>query len=545
MMQRPGSVSRVIAAAVAAALVLSAPSGGWAQAPAGQQGAQIAVQAPQAVPVQRITLPLGKSAVVDLPVDARDVVISDPTVADAVMRTSRRAFILGSKNGETNIFFLDGAGRQILTLEVRVARDTSELDALIQRFAPDARVTAEGVGDSIILSGNVPTNGDADRILRVAQQYAGGADKVVNMMNVLAGDTVYLRVRVVEMQRTVIKQLGVNLNTSNILNQLLPDDWGLRFATANGFAVNGNFLGGTSIDASWARNFIRPIALSYLSGPQAALLPSVPYAGAGGYSSTIDPNTGIETRVFPPGELVSDRRTDASVQALERVGLARTLAEPVLTAVSGSSATFLAGGEFPVPVSQEGSRISVEFKPFGVGLGFTPVVLGPNRISLKVSTEVSEISSAASFRQPDTVIRNSAGLVTDTIRGLSIPGVSTRKAETTLELPSGRSMIMAGLIQSQTRQAIEGVPGLKDLPVLGNLFRSRDFANNETELVIIITPYLVQSAAPGDLQTPGDGYAAASDGNALLLGRLNRIVRPDSAGRTPGRYQGPIGHVTR
>jgi pilus assembly protein CpaC len=545
MMQRPGSVSRVIAAAVAAALVLSVPSGGWAQAPASHSGVQIAVQAPQAAPVQRITLPLGKSAVVDLPVDARDVVISDPTVADAVMRTSRRAFILGSKNGETNIFFLDGAGRQILTLEVRVARDTSELDALIQRFAPDARVNAEAVGESIILSGNVPNNADADRILRVAQQYAGGADKVVNMMNVLAGDTVYLRVRVVEMQRTVIKQLGVNLNSSNILNQLLPDDWGLRFATANGFAVNGNFLGGTSVDATWATNFIRPLSYSYLSGPQAALLPSVPFAGAGGYSRTIDPNTGIITENFPPGELVTNERTDAGVQALERVGLARTLAEPVLTAVSGSSATFLAGGEFPVPVAQEGSRISVEFKPFGVGLGFTPVVLGPNRISLKVSTEVSEISTAASFRQPDTVIRNSAGLVTDTIRGLSIPGVSTRKAETTLELPSGRSMIMAGLIQSQTRQAIEGVPGLKDLPVLGNLFRSRDFANNETELVIIITPYLVQSAAPGDLQTPGDGYAAASDANSLLLGRLNRIVRPGSTAQPPGRYQGPIGHVTR
>lgn len=544
MMKRSDSFRRSCArtVALASALALVLPPGGFAFAQAPGQ-AQVTIQsAGAASPVQRVTLPLGKSAVVDLPVDARDVVISNPEVADAVMRTSRRAFVLGVKNGETNIFFLDAAGRQILTLEVRVSRDTGELDSLIQRFAPNARVTAEAVGDSIILSGNVPTAAEADRILRVAQQYAGGADKVVNMMSILAGDQVYLRVRIIEMQRTVIKQLGINLTSSNILNQLLPDDWGLRFATANGFAVNGNFLGGTSVDATWATNFIRPQSYSYLSGPQASLLPSVPFAGAGGYSRTVDANGRI-SEVFPPGELVTEERTDASIQALERVGLARTLAEPVLTATSGESASFLAGGEFPVPVAQEGSRISVEFKPFGVGLGFTPVVLSPDRILLKISTEVSEISTAASFRQPDTVIRNSAGLVTDTIRGLSIPGISVRRAETTLELPSGRSMIMAGLIQSQTRQAIEGLPGLKDLPVLGNLFRSRDFANNETELVIIITPYLVQSVAPDQLQSPADGYAPASDPNALLMGRLNRAARPGSTTLPPGRYRAPIGHA--
>ena len=534
------SCARTVALASALAIVL--PPGGFAFAQAPGQ-AQVTIQsAGAASPVQRVTLPLGKSAVVDLPVDARDVVISNPEVADAVMRTSRRAFVLGVKNGETNIFFLDAAGRQILTLEVRVARDTGELDALIQRFAPNARVTTEAVGESIILTGNVPTAAEADRILRVAQQYAGGADKVVNMMSVLAGDQVYLRVRIIEMQRTVIKQLGINLTSSNILNQLLPDDWGLRFATANGFAVNGNFLGGTSVDATWATNFIRPQGVTFQSG-NASLGDPSRLAGAAGFSQTIDPTTGIVTTTYGPGELVTGERTDASIQALERVGLARTLAEPVLTATSGESASFLAGGEFPVPVAQEGSRISVEFKPFGVGLGFTPVVLSPDRISLKISTEVSEISTAASFRQPDTVIRNSAGLVTDTIRGLSIPGISVRRAETTLELPSGRSMIMAGLIQSQTRQAIEGLPGLKDLPVLGNLFRSRDFANNETELVIIITPYLVQSVAPDQLQSPADGYAPSSDPNALLMGRLNRAARPGSTTLPPGRYRAPIGHA--
>lgn len=494
------------------------------------------------VPVQRLLLAQGKSAIVDLPVEARDVVVANPDIADAVMRTARRGFLLGLKNGETNVFFLDAQGRQILALEVRVARDTSELDSLISRLAPEARVQAEGVGESIILSGEVPNAAVADRVLRLAQNYAGSPDKVVNLMSVKTGDQVQLRVRIVEMQRSVIKQLGVNLSGSNILNQLLPKDWGLRFATANGFSTNGSFLGGSTVDATWAQNFIRPTSNTFGSGTSALLNPSQ-FAGAGGYSSLIDPLTGVRSTTFGPGELVTGQRTDSNVQALERVGLARTLAEPTLTATSGESAKFLAGGEFPVPTAQEGNRVSVSFKPFGVGLGFTPTVLSADRISLKISTEVSEISTAASFRQADTVIRDSAGNVTETIRGLSIPGVSTRRAETTLELPSGRSMVMAGLIQQSTRQSIEGLPGLKDLPILGNLFRSRDFQSNDTELVIIITPYLVNSTSMDQLQTPADGYAPATDAEALVLGRMNRIVRPSSQRLPQGRYRAPVGHV--
>jgi pilus assembly protein CpaC len=494
------------------------------------------------VPVERLLLAQGKSAIIDLPADARDVVVANPDVADAVMRTARRGFLLGQKNGETNVYFLDAAGRQILVLEVRVARDTSELDSLIQRMTPEARVKAEGVGDSIILTGEVPNAGVSDRVLRIAQNYAGGPDKIVNLMSVKTGDQVQLRVRIVEMQRSVIKQLGVNLSASNILNQLLPEDWGLKFATANGFAANGAFLGGTTVDSTWAQNFIRPASNTFLSG-QSALLNPATASGAGGFSQTIDPVSGLIKTTYGPGDIVTGQRADTNVQALERVGLARTLAEPTLTATSGESAKFLAGGEFPVPTAQEGNRVSVSFKPFGVGLGFTPIVLSPDRISLKISTEVSEISSSASFRQADTVIRDSVGNISEIIRGLSIPGISTRKAETTLELPSGRSMVMAGLIQQSTRQSVEGLPGLKDLPILGNLFRSRDFQSNDTELVIIITPYIVNSTSMDQLQTPGDGFAAASDAEALIMGRMNRVVRPNSSRPPQGRYRAPVGHV--
>jgi pilus assembly protein CpaC len=538
MRNQTRSRAKMLTATIGAIAIAFTP----AIAPAQHAPMQTSVGANTQVPVQRILLAQGKSAIIDLPVEARDVVVANPDIADAVMRTARRGFLLGVKNGETNVYFLDAQGRQILALEVRVARDTSELDSLILRLAPEARVQAEGVGESIILSGEVPNAAVSDRVLRIAQNYAGSPEKIVNLMSVKAGDQVQLRVRIVEMQRSVIKQLGVNLSASNILNQLLPNDWGLKFATANGFAANGSFLGGTSIDASWAQNFIRPSSNTFNS-PNAGLLNPRNFTGAGGYSETIDPLTGVRSIKYGPGELVTGQRSDTNVQALERVGLARTLAEPTLTATSGESATFLAGGEFPVPTAQEGNSISVSFKPFGVGLGFTPTVLGPDRISLKISTEVSEISTAASFRQADTIIRDSAGNITETIRGLSIPGVSTRRAETTLELPSGRSMVMAGLIQQSTRQSIEGLPGLKDLPILGNLFRSRDFQSNDTELVIIITPYIVNSTSMDQLQTPADGYAPATDAEALVMGRMNRIVRPTSSRLPQGRYRAPVGHV--
>jgi pilus assembly protein CpaC len=538
MRNQPKLRARLLGTALGLMVLVGIPTTGSAQMAAHHGAPTPNTQ----VPVQRLLLAQGKSAIIDLPTDARDVVVANPDVADAVMRTSRRGFLLGQKNGETNVYFLDAQGRQILALEVRVARDTSELDSLIQRLTPEARVQAEAVGESIILTGEVPNASVSDRVIRIAQNYAGSPDKVVNLMSVKTGDQVQLRVRIIEMQRSVIKQLGVNLSASNILNQLLPNDWGIKFATANGFAANGAFLGGTSVDAAWAQNFIRPVSNSFNSG-QSALLNPANFAGAGGFAQSIDPATGLVKTTYGPGELVTGQRADTNVQALERVGLARTLAEPVLTASSGESAKFLAGGEFPVPTAQEGNRVSVSFKPFGVGLGFTPVVLSHDRISLKVSTEVSEISSSASFRQADTVIRDTAGNVTEVIRGLSIPGISTRRAETTLELPSGRSMVMAGLIQQSTRQSIEGLPGLKDLPVLGNLFRSRDFQSNDTELVIIITPYIVNSTSMDQLQTPADGYAAAGDAEALILGRMNKIVRPTSSRLPQGRYRAPVGHI--
>lgn len=216
------------------------------------------------------------------------------------------------------------------------------------------------------------------------------------------------------------------------------------------------------------------------------------------------------------------------------MGLIRTLAEPNLTAVSGESAKFLAGGEYPVPTSQDiTGRVGVEFKPFGVGLGFTPVVLSGGRISLRLSTEVSELTNNGAF-----TLAGTGGQA-----GLTIPALNVRRAETTVELPSGGSMMIAGLLQERTRQSVDSLPGLMNLPVLGGLFRSRDYVSGETELVIIVEPYLVSHTAPSRMQTPADGFKVASDPEAVLLGKLNKRTAAPKGAPPPAPYQGPVGYV--
>jgi pilus assembly protein CpaC len=221
------------------------------------------------------------------------------------------------------------------------------------------------------------------------------------------------------------------------------------------------------------------------------------------------------------------------LQAFERVGLVRTLAEPNLTAISGESAKFLAGGEYPVPTGEDTTgRVTLEFKPYGVGLSFTPVVLSEGRISLKIATEVSELSSEGSFT-----------LAAGNGNTLNIPALKLRRTETTVELPSGGAMMIAGLLQENSAEDIDSIPGLQNLPVLGALFRSRDYQEGETELVVIVTPYLVKPTSPANLQTPADGLKIADDAQTVLMGQLNQAykLKPD---QTKGQsYEGPIGYV--
>lgn len=423
----------------------------------------------------RVDLGIGKSFVVSLPRDAKEVFVADPAIANAVVRSSRKAYLIGSAPGQTDVKFLDEDGREIASYEVSVSRDVGSIRSSIQRSISGGNVRVEGAGDGVVVTGTVKSAQEAQTALDIASGYMADPKKVVNALKIDGQDQVMLRVKVVEMKREVVKQLGI--------------DYG-----ANGVSVGGVVLNGL------------------LDGNDISRFPF------GANNSTPNGAIGITNKAGTFG---------ARLQAMERAGVVKTLAEPNLTAISGETAKFLAGGQYPFPgactISNGFCTRSVEFKDFGVGLNFTPVVLTGGRISLKIATEVSELDPANG--------------ITD--NGLVIPGLQVRRADSTIEVPSGGSIVMAGLIQQQSKRAMAGWPGLMKVPVLGALFRSNDYLRNETELAIFVTPYLAKAVAPSKLQGPDDGFAEPNDQSALLLGRLNRLygvpgkIDPATVGRRP------------
>lgn len=431
---------------------------------------------------RNLSLPRGKSAVIDLPVDVRDILITNPAVADAVLRSPRQIYVLGMTSGVTDAILFDASGRRILSLNIRVDADFGALAATINRVLPGSRVQVEPIGDAVILAGMVANAGDALKAAQIAATYAAKPEQVLNMLSIAGKDQVMLRVRVVEVQRSVIKQLGVNLNA--VLQQ---GSGAFTLAQTAAFSINGTLGGGVTAGGTYT-----------------------------GSNTPADTLTG-------------------SIRAFERVGLARTLAEPNLTAVSGEAAKFLAGGEYPVPVNQNAinGSVTVEYKPFGVGLAFTPVVLSGGRISLKISTEISELTTQGAF-----TLGNSAGGTS-----LTIPALTVRRAETSIELPSGGSMMIAGLIQQTTRENLDALPGVGSVPIIGSLFRSRDFLSGDTEMVVIVTAYIVDPNNPGAFQTPADGLRFAGDAETLLFGKLNKTVGAPAGANAGRTYQGPIGYV--
>ena len=498
-------------------------AGSPAERPAYAAG-EVLVDLSAAGPASRVlALGRGKSALIELPIDARDVTVASPAVADVVLRTPRRISILGVADGQTDAVFFDGMGKAILSLDIRVDQDVSAVSQTLAHVLPTARIKVEAVNDSLVLTGLVMNESDASKAQQIAQQFVAKPEQVLNMLSIAGKEQVMLKVRVVEVQRTAVKQLGYNLSAvigqiggNQVINAFAPT-WGV-----NG-ALIGGLTGGYSRDTT-----TQPVLqLPCVAGDYSHLCPSVVKnaAQAGNFNAaTPTPTAGSDAL----------NKANAQVQAFERAGLVRTLAEPNLTAVSGEAAKFLVGGEFPVPVGEDATgRVTVDYKQFGVGLGFTPIVLSGGRISLKLSTEVSELTNLGAF----TLNNGSAA------PSLTIPGLSVRRAETTVELPSGGSMMIAGLLQEETKQDIDSLPGLMNLPVLGALFRSRDYQNGQTELVVIVTPYLVDATRPGDLQTPADNLQIADDAQTILLGKLAKAAKasPDAvAGRT---YQGPYGYV--
>lgn len=413
-----------------------------------------------------IQIEINKGQMIKLSSAAASVVVSDPTTADVQVVSPTLLFVHGKKVGDTSIYVVDNADTQIYSATVSVTHNLSKLRSAMKRISPQSNVVVRTVDGGIMLDGNASSVEEAENLRSIAAAFIGEKEKMVNMIKSAGSDQVALKVKIVEMQRNDLKRLGINLQTV-----LTPGGMTLQLLRGADIEIDtdGKLNGSvTEVD-------------------RGGLL------DRGGNTSSQ-----ILTR-FDGGKVTN------VIDALEIQGLVSILAEPTLTTTSGKNASFLAGGEFPIPVKGSDGSITVQYKPFGVGLNFTPTVLSRERISIDVAPEVSSIS----FDNPIEV------------DGIKNPILLTRKAQSTVELGSGDTFMLAGLLKNEGSNNVNKFPGLGDLPVIGALFRSTEFQNNQTELVILVTPYLVHPISnPKAVQTPLDGYVPPTDLQRLLYGSL-------------------------
>lgn len=426
-----------------------------------------------------LALETSKGSLIRLDRPASSVFVADPEVADVQVKSSRLVYVMGKKPGETVIYAVDREERVLLNRRVVVHHNLSRLRAAINKLIPGSRLSVQTIDKTLVLSGQVRTAKDAEDARLLAMRLVEDEKDLVNNISVIAPNQVHLRVRVAEVSRDILKQFGIN--------------WDAVFRT-------GNFLFGFATG--------NPVS-----------------AAAGGFLTR---NNGTNSIVgsFSGGSI----DLNGVIDALDDEGLITILAEPNLTAVSGESATFLAGGEFPILVP-ENDRITVEFKQFGVSLAFTPVLVG-DRISLKVNPEVSQLTNTGAVE----------------LAGFTIPALTTRRAETTVELGSGQSFAIAGLLQNNVTHDVSKVPGLGDVPVLGPLFRSSRFQRNESELVIIVTPYVVRPVSSRRMAAPTDGLTPPNDTDRLLDGKVHKSTLQTKRASVHGRgagdgLAGPAGFI--
>jgi pilus assembly protein CpaC len=433
--------------------------------PLAAQENQISISAAAYGATRKLEISINKTVMVDLPAGAAEVIVSQPEVAATIMRTRTRALVQGVTGGDTNIFFLDDRGQTISILEVKVIEEPSQvgnaLELALARVIPGSNINVESIAlgetNRVVLTGTVLTAEDSDRAMMVAVQFAGGMENVASLIDINGPKQVMLQVTVSEVKRDIAKQFGINLGAA------------FNVGTTNLFSfVN------TMID------------------------PEIPHGGG-----------------------VSGGNVNAAIRALEQRGALRVLAQPTLTAISGESAEFLAGGEMPYyTFDDDGTgRLTrtVLFKPYGVELSFTPVVKSNGTIGLKVDTSVSEPQADLS--------------------------ITKREASTSVELPSGTTLSIGGLLEEKSSQQIDQFPWLGDIPILGALFRSRDFRTEQTELVILVTPYLVSPSPANSIPVPTDTTTAASDAEAIFLGRLENMYGVAGSGEFRGSISGSVGFV--
>lgn len=480
-------VGRILTAALPAlALLLAVPA--QAQAQSTGPAPVLNVGTSEHAIARKLDLSIGRSLIIELPRDAKEVFVANPKVANAVVRSARKLFIIGIADGQTSMFVIDAEGRQIAALEIEVGRDLNVLRQTLRAAMPSAQIEVKAAGNSILLVGNVANASEATQAVDIANAFVGTSSglftsskgAVINSLTIRGRDQVMVKVVVSEVSRKAIKQLGINST----------GEWKL-----------GNFTITPTID--------NPLPLQ----PQALAATAIT-AGIGNSSNF-------------------------TLRALERAGLARVLAEPTVTAISGESAKFTAGGEVPVPQGYtcDGAgncTLGIQYKPIGVALNFTPIVLSDNKISMRIATEVTELDFENQLRLSDN--RSTSQQI------VNAPAFRVRKSDTTVELPSGGTLATAGLIQRVTKQSINGFPGLMNIPIIGALFRSRDYQREETELMITATPYIAKPMEPNQVERPDDGFVDSHDAQAVLLGRLNKIYGTAN-GPLPQAYKGRVGFI--
>ena len=426
---------------------------------------------------QVLSVAVSKGVILRLDRPVGNVFVADPNIADIQIKSPTIIYLLGKAPGATTLFALDKQDQVLINSPIEVHADAAELQRALDQLVPGSKIQVKGVQDSIVLEGKVNSAADGDDIRKIAARYVPDAKQLVNKMQLTAPNQVNLHVRVAEVKRSVEKQFGI--------------DW--QNAYNNGQMAFGLVTAGTSLIPNSATKII----------------PTVP----GGASSFNTQGTALQggatvNNLFG-GFNKGSTSVNSLITALEDQGLITILAEPNLTAVSGQKASFLAGGEFPVPVPQSGTGgsavVTIDYKQFGVTLAFIATILGDGRISLHVEPEVSQIDNSLAIQ----------------VAGVSVPGLSTRRAETTVELGSGQTFAIGGLMQNNVTQNLNKFPWLADLPILGQLFRSEAFQRNESELVILVTPYIVNPVST-QMASPVDGLETPTDADLIWGPRLNR-----------------------
>ncbi|WP_120718187.1 type II and III secretion system protein family protein [Tsuneonella amylolytica] len=421
-------------------------------------------------PSQTINLSIGRGELVNVPGAMADVFVANDAVADVQVKSERQLYLFGKAGGVTTVYASNKAGAVIWSANVRVGNNIDSVDQMLTLAMPEARVNVATMGtNTFLLTGTVAAPEDAAEAERLVAAFVGEGATVISRLRTATPLQVNLQVRFAEVSRSLVREIGSNLQT-------VDSTGGFKFGVTTG----------------------RGPTTTYTPGSPNGLGTGFTVAPDGG---SLVKGTGTGSTLAAFGRLFG-LDIGAAFDLAERAGLISTLSQPNLTALSGETADFLAGGEFPIPISQGLGSTSIEYRKYGVSLAYTPTVLANGRISLRVRPEVSELSSQGAV----------------TINGFQVPALTIRRAETTIELGSGQSFMIAGLMSNNAQNQVDKTPGLGDVPILGNLFRSTSFRKGETELVIVVTPYLVNPVNnASDIRLPTDGFNAPNE-LARLLG---------------------------